>query len=1396
MFIHLHNHSHYSILEGLPKPKDYVKKAVDLGMTAVAITDTSNVHGCHELYKECKYAGIKPIMGTEIFVRSSLDANINHKLVLLAKSLKGYHNILALTSKASLDNAGKIPRIDFEDIVELKNSLYTNSAFQDAHNYDNKINDLDIVCLSGPISGEIPYFILSGKTDEEILSRIKQYQDLFGVENYYLELMYHDDIPKQKLVTDKLIEIYKNYDIPVVATNNCFYIDREDKKTQDVIKALGTGHELENPDRPTMINGDYSFLDEEEMQIMFGFIPDALENTVKIADMVDIKIETGGILIPTFELPEEHQKIYEEALEVEKGEYYVNPSPQPSPSEERGQEQNNEASFYPKGEGIQGGNPEDYVKKLTSDEWYLRYLSFAGLNWRYKADIPRNIIFKLVQKLDKPSLTKQLTETSPEELKALSITYYSEEKKQILSTLSQDIQDKIERLEYELVVVHEMGFDAYFLIVADYINWARSQDIPVGPGRGSAAGSLMAFLSGITDIDPLPYKLLFERFLNPARVSMPDIDTDFADTERDRVIKYCSEKYGADRVVNICTFGTFAARAAVKDVGRVFGIPFAEMNNLAKLIPEKPGTKLRGALEDSIEFREAYETNPKYKEIIDNALKIEGNVRQLGVHACAVIIAPESMTKFTALQHPPKDPEAVVTQYSAYPLEDLGLLKMDFLGLRNLTVIKRAQNIIKSSKNINVDILDIDLNDPKVFKIFANGDTTGVFQFESDGMRKYLKDLAPDSFEDLIAMVSLYRPGPLAYIPTYIDVKYKRKELKYLTDDLRKILEDAGYPEEDILEEKRKLDEDLAPILDVSYGIAVYQEQLMFIVQYMAGFSLGEADLLRRGVGKKKLDVIEALKKEFIEKGIKYRQYKPETTNYIYTEMIMPAANYSFNKSHAACYAFIAYQTAYLKAYYPTEFLTSLMVSDEENMERIVLEVGECQMKSISVLPPSVNQSLKHFTYIDDKNVRFGLKAIKGIGEGPIDRVIVARQEIGGKFESLEQFIDACGKEVINKKSLEALIMSGAMDDLGIRQQMFKSIEDLIRFSRKDEKKKASSQIGLFDNSDDFEEKLELVDVSEFSYEELLKGEKEMIGFAVSGHALDGLQRYCLRRSNNIKKLKMDMSELLELDKKENPEKYLTDEEKAKELEMGIDAESSKKDKEKTEKKERKEEIVQAVGVIVDMRKIVTKTGKTMVFLKCEGFDYDFEVVIFPKDVDKYKDKLDIDKIIIINGILSVNFEYARKSIQARDIKIATISMVREQAKDLGLFSEVKRYLNVDLNKSDDDEVLEKIPDDISPEENCDDKCAIMPESFEDKLEEKIIENKSEINEQLMDDKFVINIPVTAKKEDLLELKTFMGNLDTGFIKIYLNLRGQEIDTKMSLTNLDSLKSWLHKKWN
>lgn len=1341
-FIHLHNHSHYSILEWLPKPAEYAKKAKALWMKAVALTDTSNIHWCHEFYKACKENEVKAILWAEIFVQSSLDEKLNHKLVLLAKNHEGFKNLITLISKASLDNPWTTAKIRYEDIVELKEKQ-TDS-------------DLKLVCLSGPISWEIPYYILSWKNDDEIVKRINDYKWVFGEENYFLELIYHDDIPKQKLVTDKLIDLHKNYNLQVVATNNCYYVEKEDKNTQDVIQALWTWHEIENPDRNTLINGDYSFLNEEEMQTLFWFIPEAISNTEKIADMINIKFETGWILIPQYELPEEDNEIYQKSIEREKN--------------------------------------ETHIKRLDSSEWYLRYLSFKWLNWRFDYWLDEETIFEFVKKIEKPWLDKRLDQTSPEELKNLSTTYYTKEKIEKLKTLPEIQQSYIDRLEYELVVIHEMWFNWYFLIVADYINRARQHDVPVWPWRWSAAWSLMAFLSWITDLDPIKYDLLFERFLNPARISMPDIDTDFADDERDKVVEYCRRKYGEDHVAQICTFGTFAARAAVKDVWRVMWVVFSEMNELVKLIPEKPWTKLKWALIDSPEFKEAYDSNEKYKKIIDTALKIEWNVRQLWVHACAVIIAPKPMTNFTALQRPPKDANSIVTQYSAYPLEDLGLLKMDFLWLRNLTIIKRALKIIKASKWVDVDMLKIDTADPKAYKIFSLWETTWIFQFESDWMRKYLKDLSPDCFDDLIAMVSLYRPGPIAYIPTYIDRKAWREEIKYMTDALRDIMLKAKYSETIIEEQKLLLEADLKRILDVSYWIAVYQEQLMFIVQYMAWFSLWEADLLRRWIWKKKIEIIEQLKIEFIAKSESFRWYKPEVSRYIYEEMIQPAANYSFNKSHAACYAFISYQTAYLKAHYPAEFLTSLMVSDEENMERIVMEVSECESKWISILPPSVNESLKHFTYIDDKNIRFWLKAIKWIWDWPIDKIIEARIENNWNFTDLENFIEVCSKDVINKKSLEALILSWAMDSLWERWEMFESISEMIKFLKKDEKKKETSQIWLFDNFDNYTEKLELLKTTPFSFEDKLKWEKNSIWFYVSGHPLDWLQKYCMRRSTNTAKLKMSMEELRAIESPLPPLiRGMSD--KTGGLEASPSSQPSpligegveqKNWKKETKKEERKEEVVQAVWVIVESRKIITKAWKKMIFLKCEWFDYDFEVVIFPKDVEKYEDKVEEDKIVIANWFLSVNFEYGRKSIQAKDLKIASLSMIREQAIDSGLFDKSKRYLNKDLNKSEE-EIISTLP----PPQSRGIEGDFENENFENNLDKKIEKNKLEKEEQIETKEFIITIPTTAKKEDLVNLKSFLEKQDKWSIKIFIDLKWQIIDTKISLERIVELRIWI-----
>ena len=1272
-FVHLHNHSHYSILEWLPKPKDYVKKAVELGMKAIAITDSWNVHGCHELYKACLDEWIKPILGAEVFVQSSLSNDLSHKLVLLAKNITGYKNIISIISKWSLDNPGRTPKVDIETLKEFAS---------------------DIICLSGPISSEIAYYILSGKSDEDVVERIKLYQEIFWEDNYYLELLYHDDIPKQQFVTDKLIELHKEHGFQVVATNDCYYLSKDDKSTQDIIMALGTGHEVEDPDRKTLINGDYSLLNEEEMQTLFWFIPSALENTGKIADKIDIQIETGWLLLPRFELPEEHQGIYDTYLKLEQAE---------------------------KG-----------LKQLSSDEWYLRYLSFKWLNDRCGYDLDMDTIYEFTKKRTGKVLEKKLQITSPEELKEMSLTYYTDRKKEIISKMTDEQHEYIDRLEYELVVIHEMWFDGYFLIVADYINWARDNGVPVWPGRWSAAGSLMAYFSGITDLDPLQYGLLFERFLNPARISMPDIDTDFSDEWRDDVVDYCRRKYWEDHVAQICTFGTFAARAAVKDVWRVKGIHFQEMNQLAKLIPEKPGTKLQQALDEAPDFKAAYDENEIYKDIIDNALKIEGNVRQLWVHACAVIIAPAPMTNYTALSRPPKDENSIVTQYSANPLEDLGLLKMDFLWLRNLTIIKRALETIKITKGDDIDIWKIDFEDPKVFKIFGSWNTTWVFQFESDGMRKYLKDLQPNAFEDIIAMVSLYRPGPLQYIPTFIARKHGEEEVSYPHPDLEKIL---------------------AP----TSGIAIYQEQIMQMVQVFAGFSLGEADILRRAIWKKKIKLLMEQKEKFKIAAIE--KWHPETLALeIFEDVIEPFAWYGFNKSHAACYAYIAYQTAYLKAYYPTEFLSAIMTSDEDNMERITLEVWECQILGIEVLPPDINESLKHFTYIDDDHIRFWLKAIKWLGNGPIQQIIEWRKK--WKYTSLEDFIEKTGREVVGKKSLEALILSGSLDMFAKRKTLFDNIPEIIRYQRNLEKKEASSQIGLFDMGGWFEDKLKMKDTGNFSYEDKIFKEKEVMWFMVSGHPLDGLQRYCARRSANTKYLKMSFADIkVERDKDE------------KEFDKKLGKVKPK-----------------VVGVIMDVRKIVTKNGKNMMFVYCEWFDYDFEITIFDKNFAEYKDKAEIGKIVVADGRQSINLEYGRKSIYAEKILFASVTQVRAQAKDMNLFWNEKRpLLNVIQEEEPEVKEWEWTPESESVvvEQKAQEK------KFEKDLEEKIEENKAQKEESISaPEKYVVSFPNNVAKELLLGFKKLLSTQEDGNIAIFIHILGKEVDTKVSVESLDSVKEW------
>lgn len=778
-FVHLHVHTHYSFLRGLGEPKALAKQAKKLEMPGVAITDTGNLHGAFELFKACKDQGIKAIIGVEAHISKKGVTNRDkdnelYSIILLAKNYDGYMNLISLVTESYLSGTvnGKA-RIDF-DLLEKYHK--------------------DLIALSGDHLGEISQHITTGKPEAYIVERIEYYRNLFGADSYYLELQEHQHRGNQGKINDALVSYSKRYGFELVATNDVHYLTEDDREAQDLLSCIGDGRPLEDPDRMTLIEGNYSLRPANEMQEIFAYAPQAISNTMKIFDMIHVDIPYGKTLIPTFTLNPEDQEVYEVYAEVTKT------------------------------------RPE--VKLLDPEEWNLRRLCIEGLNFRYEFGIDQTIINEFIHKKALPRPDKKLSDMSLDELLQLSKSYSTDEKIAMLQAMTEEKQKIVERLEYELTVVDLMGFNGYFNIVSDFINYGKKTGVPVGPGRGSAAGAILAYLSGITDVDPLKYQLLFERFLNPSRVSMPDIDVDFSDEDRDKVLEYVRNKYGSDHVAQICTFGTMAARAAVKDTGKALGIPFQEMNALAKLMPARPGISIVECLEESTEFKQAYEDDSRYKKVVDSAIRLEGTVRQLGVHACAVIIAPAPMTNYCPLQHPPKDEHAIVTQFSAKPLEDIGLLKMDFLGLKNLTIIERCLKIIKRNHGIDIDMLKIDYDDKNVLKVFAEGDTTGVFQFESAGMRKYLQELKPNKFEDIIAMVALYRPGPMAFIPIYIRRKFGLEKVSYMMEELEGILT-KKYGKAIIADEEAKLVRDLGPFLDVTYGIAIYQEQLMQLAQSM-----------------------------------------------------------------------------------------------------------------------------------------------------------------------------------------------------------------------------------------------------------------------------------------------------------------------------------------------------------------------------------------------------------------------------------------------------------------------------------------------------------------------------------------------------------------------------------
>jgi len=1072
-FVNLHQHSHYSLLDGFGSPKDIVLRAKELGYPAAALTDHGVTYGLIEFYQEAKAAGIKPILGCEMYVspRTRFDKEAKtdvkpYHLTILAKDNAGYENLLTLVTKGHLEGFYYKPRIDYGLL---------------------KVYGKGLIALSGCITGHLPRLILSNDQDG-IDALINQYLEIFGKEDFYLEVQDHPLNDNQETVNKELLKLSKKYGLKMVLTNDSHYPRITDKDAHDILLCMQLQTTIHDENR-MKYTGDFSIRDYRDMSEYLKEFPGIVENTLEIADKCNVEFEFGTNLIPSYKTP------------------------------------NNEDTF-------------EYMKVLCEE----------GLQKRFK---------------DKPV---------PENYK--------------------------ERLTFELDLIHKMGFDTYFLIVSDFVRYAKDQKIVVGPGRGSAAGSIMAWSLNITDLDPIHYGLFFERFMNPERVSMPDIDIDFADTRRDEVLAYVIDKYGRDNVAQIITFGTMAPRAAVRDVGRALGYPYAEVDKLAKTVPppvQGRHVPLKVSIKEDPDLKIAYEKDERAKFLLDYAMKLEGTVRHIGTHACAVVISEKPLTNYTALQHGASDENEIVTQYSAKPLESLGLLKMDFLGLRNLTIIEKTTKIVKRTRDLDINIDNLDLTDEKTFDLFQKADTTGVFQLESLGMKRYLKDLKPTKFEDIVAMGALYRPGPMEWIPTYIKGKKNPEKVHYMHESFKSILEGT-------------------------YGVAVYQEQILQLARDFSGFTLGEADILRKAVGKKNPILLMEQRKKFID-GAVNKGHKEKFAQEVFENVIEPFAGYGFNKAHAVCYGMIAYQTAYLKAHFPIEFMTALLCSDAMNTERVVLEIKECMEMGISVLPPSINESFSQFTVVDDHTIRFGLLAIKGVGEGPIREILEVRER-DGKFKSLEDFIGRVPQKTVNKKMIQALALSGALDEFGDRNQIAENHEEISTFA-KYAKNAVSNQadiFGMLEASDAESCTLKMAQVPKATSVQILKWEKELLGLYVSGHPLRGLKKYIGKKAHLIGSLTKKM--------------------------VG--------------------KSVKVLGMVSNLRKVITKTNNYMATFVIEDPSGKVNSIMFPRVFAQYGQSLTEDSVIIITGKL--DDRRGQYQVACDSVRAVSLSAMLENAKKEGFY--------------------------------------------------------------------------------------------------------------------------------
>ena len=1060
-FTHLHVHTEYSLLDGSNKIKEYVDRVKELGMDSAAITDHGVMYGVIDFYRAARAAGINPILGCEVYVApgSRFDREAGsgedryYHLVLLAENNQGYSNLMKIVSKGFVEGFYYKPRVDLQLLEKYHEG---------------------IIALSACLAGEVARFLTRGMYEDAKAAALR-YQDIFGKGNFFLELQDHG-IPEQQNVNQQLLKMHRETGIELVATNDVHYTLAEDAQPHDVLLCLQTGKKLADQDRMRYEGGQYYVKSPEEMERLFPYATEALENTHKIAQRCHVEIEFGVTKLPKF------------------------------------------------------GVPEGY----TSWE-YLNELCFKGLEERYQ---PVN-----------------------EELK--------------------------ERLNYELTTIKNMGYVDYFLIVWDFIKYARDHDIMVGPGRGSAAGSLVAYTLGITQLDPIRYDLLFERFLNPERVSMPDIDVDFCFERRQEVIDYVRRKYGDDCVVQIVTFGTLAARGVIRDVGRVMDLPYAQVDTIAKMIPQELNITIDKALQMNPEFKKVYEEDKEIHELIDTAKRLEGLPRHTSMHAAGVVISQKDVSEYVPLSR--ASDGSIVTQFTMTTLEELGLLKMDFLGLRTLTVIQNAVHLVEQDTGVKLDMQHIDYNDKKVLDSLGTGHSDGVFQLESAGMKNFMKELKPQSIEDLIAGISLYRPGPMDFIPQYIKGKNNPGDITY----------DCPM---------------LEPILKPTYGCIVYQEQVMQIVRDLAGYSLGRSDLVRRAMSKKKTSVMEKERQNFIYgnpeenvPGCISNGIDEKTANKIYDDMI-DFAKYAFNKSHAACYAVVAYQTAYLKTYYPVEFMAALMTSVVDNTDKVAGYIYACRQMNIQMLPPDVNTSDMEFS-VEDNAIRFGLSAVKSLGRPTIKAIIDERNK--SRFTSMQDFISRLYTD-LNKRTLENLIKSGAFDTFGNnRRQMMSVYARMLDNEAKQGKDAISGQMSLFDLVDESEKsqfEIKMPDVSEYTKEDILAFEKEVLGVYVSGHPLD---EYAAMWKKHISAMSTDF----ELDDE-------TGEPKVK-----VDSKAT------------------IGGMIMAKSVKPTKTGQLMAYLTIEDLVGTVEVIVFPRTFSTYRNIIERTDKLFITGRVNANADENAKLI-------------------------------------------------------------------------------------------------------------------------------------------------------